>query len=136
MPRSTIIDRRAYHVDGEVLLHPTGTETATHQGAGVAYKASKEIVFKLAVAHSALTGTVDGANNWGFQLELATAAAGPWTPVGGPILTTQSAGGTLEQVYGGPEIEQALASATYARINTTLTGIPGDISYTGFLSPC
>jgi hypothetical protein len=136
MPFSTIADRQASHYDMLTVVRPmtAAAVAATTSETAIAFPITKVENCVMVLQLQAVTGFVAGTATWSFDVEVATALAGPFTKVG-TVTPASGAAQDLMVPVLGYAVSKLLPNASFVRVSATKTGTVGNLSYAAYLSP-
>ena len=136
MPLPTKVHNRAHPFDVLLSLreYSAAALSATGSATGLAYAVRDEDVFKVVVNHGAITGTINGSNNWVITVEVSDVVGGTYTQV---ATTGQlgAAAAEIELAISGQNVAQLDSDAAFIRVTATKTGTVGNLTYGAFVTP-
>lgn len=136
MPLPQMADRRAYHFDKNLELRDIAAAalSATGSSTGIAFPIRDIDLAKVVINHPAITGTINGSNNWVIAVQVSDAVAGTYVTIATTAILT-AAPEQIELPISGAQVTNLLPNANFVRVTATKTGTIGNLSYGAFISP-
>lgn len=134
MPTSTTANRRAKHYDAANELRPQQLPavSATTNGTATPVIAPAIAEFKAVINTAPYSGFAVGTAYWEAAIE---ASADNVTFVEVAKTPLKAATFAHEIALSGQSIEQTVPNAQFLRLVARKVGTPGDLAYSGYLSP-
>lgn len=125
---------KTYDLLLELAKNVAVTSTASTPGVNIKGLNIGSASYVAVISNSAVTGTVDGSNNYYCRLEASDTVAGTYVQIGQAITFPATAGST-QIGFTSEQINDLVSGADYFRITTTKVGTTATgVSVSAFLS--